>query len=335
MRAVILDTDRSISLADRPQPKVGPGQVLVKPDFVGICGSDLHAPELDVFARPVVLGHEFAGRIVATGEGVDRWREGDKVTVNPNANVCHACAACRAGRYNLCGAIFENSIGLGRDGGMAEAVALDEVYLRSLPDSLSTQHGAWTEPLAVAVRAVRGANYRLGEPTVVIGAGPIGLLVVQVLRRAGATSIGVIEPTEFRRKKALEVGATEAFAPGAETVAQFTTGEGPSYVFECSGHPTALQTAVSIVAPSGHIRLIGVAGQPTAMNSVDALSKEVTISASFIYDAEFEIAIDLLAAGAIDVDALTSDVLELRQYADAFSRLRGGGTAIKILLEAR
>ena len=335
MRAVILDTDRTITLADRPHPDVGPGQVLVKPDFVGICGTDLHAPELDIFARPVVLGHEFAGRVVATGVGVKAWREGDKVTVNPNANVCHACAACRAGRYNLChDAVFKNSIGVARDGGMADAVALDEVYLRRLPDSLSTQHGAWTEPLAVAVRAVRGASYRLGEPAVVIGAGPIGLLVVQVLRRAGATAIAVIEPAEFRRQKALEVGASEALAPGAEAVAYLGAEITPSFVFECSGHPTALQTAMSIVAPGGHVRLIGVGGEPAAMNAMDALLKEVTISANFIYDVEFEIAMNLLADGAVDVDALTSDILELGQFADAFSTLRRGGSAIKVLLGA-
>ena len=246
------------------------------------------------------------------------------MTVNPNANVCHACAACRAGRYNLCGAIFENSIGLGRDGGMAEAVALDEVYLRrpfrfpldsarGLDGAAGSRRPGGARSQLSSWRAHRRDRRRTNR--LACGSGAAS---------AGATSIGVIEPTEFRRKKALEVGATEAFAPGAETVAQFTTGEGPSYVFECSGHPTALQTAVSMV---GYERAYQAHRRRPPANR-DEFGGRIEQRGHDLSELHLrrgvEIAIDLLAAGAIDVDALTSDVLELRQYADAFSRLRGG-----------
>jgi threonine dehydrogenase-like Zn-dependent dehydrogenase len=161
------------------------------------------------------------------------------------------------------------------------------------------------------------------------------LLVVQVLRAAGAVSIGVIEPSEFRRQVALQVGASAAWAPAAAGPSELASDVGtPTYVFECSGHPTALQTAIAFVAPGGHVRLIGASAAPVPINSMDALLKEVTISANFIYDAEFEVAIRLLAEGAIDVDALTSGVLALDEFDEAFRAMRKSDNAIKLLLTA-
>lgn len=335
MKAIVLDSDRRVVLTERPEPHPGAGEVLIRPEFVGICGTDLHAAEISAFRPPVVLGHEFAGVVVDTGDGVTDWRPGDRITVNPNGNFCDACDECRRGRYNLChSAIFENPVGVACDGGMAEAVALKEVYLRRLPDSLDTRRAAWTEPLAVAVRAVRGARFRLGEASVVIGAGPIGLLVAQVLRRAGASTVVTIEPSRFRREKALQVGATLALPSREEALARFGGGlPRPRYVFECSGHRTALDTALKIVAPGGHIRMIGVATEPLQIVSLDAIAKEVTISGNFIYTDEFEMAIDLLAAGEVDVDTLTSAVLPLEAHVEAFAALRQPDGAIKVLLQ--
>lgn len=335
MRAIVLDAERRVVLAERPEPEPGAGEVLVRPEFIGICGTDLHAAEISAFRPPVVMGHEFAGSVVATGEGVTGWQPGDRVTVNPNANVCGTCEECRQGRYNLCrSAIFDHPVGVACDGGMADAVVLKEVYLRRLPDSLDTQRAAWTEPLAVAVRAVRGARFRLGAASAVIGAGPIGLLVTQVLRRAGASSIVAIEPSEFRRAKALQVGASTAFASREEALERCGVDlPRPRYVFECSGHRMALETALKLVAPGGHVRMIGVSAQPVPITSLDAISKEVTISGNFIYTDEFEMAIELLAAGDVDVDSLTSAVLPLDAYADAFAALRHPESAIKVLLQ--
>ena len=142
------------------------------------------------------------------------WKAGQLVTVNRNGNVCHRCAACRSGRANLCTvATLERPAGVARDGGMAELVALHTSYLQPLPDGLDTRHAAWTEPLAVAVRAVRTSPAKVGDRVAVIGGGPVGQLVLQVLRRAGMGQVAMVEPSTFRRQTATRLGADQALAP--------------------------------------------------------------------------------------------------------------------------
>jgi 2-desacetyl-2-hydroxyethyl bacteriochlorophyllide A dehydrogenase len=335
MKAVILSGERRHELVEVPAPEPRSGEVLVRSEFCGICGSDLHAPELtDLFRSGVIAGHEFAGEIVAVGPDVEGWQPGQRVTVNPNGNVCGRCRYCREGRYNLCQvATVERPAGVAVNGGMAEYVALHTSYLRALPDAVDTRRGAWTEPLAVAVRAVRTSPLRLGDSVAVVGGGPVGQLILQLLRRAGASRVVMIEPSAFRRDTALRVGADEALTP-SDAADRLAAGELAEldHVMECSGHPTALQMGLDLVAAGGSIRLVGMPTSPPAFDAVQAIFKEVSILTGFIYVDEFSQAIDLLAAGAVDVDTLTSTVSPLADFADAFAALRRPESTIKALI---
>lgn len=334
MKAVVLDETRQLQLVDRPVPEPRSGEVLVRSEYCGICGTDLHAPELEIFATPVVMGHEFAGVLAAVGPDVTGWKEGDRVAVNPNANVCGTCEHCRAGRNNLCNAAINvNSLGVRRDGGMAEYVSIPAVHLVALPEEVDTFRGAWTEPLAVAVRAVRNSGLRLGDSTAVIGGGPVGLLVLQLIRRAGATRTMLVEPSEFRRAAAITLGADEAISPqdlsGTLASGDFRLVD---RVFECSGHPTAMQTSIDMVAPGGTIRLIGASPKPLAFTALDALYKEINLSANFIYVGEFAQAIELLSRDLVDVQSLISTIVPLDDYESAFTALRQPESTIKAFI---
>ena len=335
MKAVLLNESREMELIERPVPEPGPGEVLLRSDYCGICGTDLHASELDIFLAPVVIGHEFAGEVVAIGADVVGWAAGDRAAVNPNGNVCGRCEYCRAGRYNLCAvATGVNSAGVGRDGGMAEFVALPTAHLHRLPEQVDNVRGAWTEPLAVAVRAVRNSGLRLGESVAVIGGGPIGLLVLQLVQRSGATRTVLVEPSEFRQRSGTDLGADEVLAP-QDFAAAIGTGEfrPVDRVFECSGHPTALQTAIDMLLPGGAIRLVGASPRPLAFSAMDALYKEIHLSANFIYVDEFDEAIRLLSRELVDVGSLTSTVVALDDYESAFAALKQPDTTIKALIK--
>ena len=335
MRAVVFGDDRKIRLEEVPVPEVGPRDVLLRPHFCGICGTDLHAPMIASFRSRVVMGHEFSGEVVATGEQVHGWEPGARVVVNPNGNLCGACGACREGRLNLCrSAVFENGIGIQHPGGMAELVTVDPKVLHRLPDSVSSEQGALVEPLAAAVRVVRRSRFRLGSSAAVIGTGPMGLLVIQVLRRAGAGTITAIELSAFRRQAALDLGADLALDPETEPPTDLfgTELEPPEFVFECSGAQGSLELAVDIVRYGGRVALMGLASRPVEVTSTNVIGKEVDVVGSIIYVEEFPLAIDLLAKGAFDIESLISLVLPITRFDDAFEALANPVSTLKILL---
>ena len=336
MKAVILNRHRAHELVTVADPDPGPGEVLIRSHFCGICGSDLHAPQLtDLFQTEVIAGHEFAGEIVALGPNVTGWSVGQLVTANPNGRVCHECRYCSEGRYNLCHvATYENPLGVAKHGGMAEYVAAHVSYVHALPDGLDTRRAAWTEPLAVAVRAVRTSPLRLGDSAAVIGGGPVGQLVLQLLRRAGARRVIMVEPSAFRRKMALDLGADEALTPD-ELSARNAADEFDEvdHIIECSGHVTAVQTGLSMVAAGGSIRLVGISPTPPAFDATTLVTREVQLLGGFIYVEEFATAIELLAAGAVDVDILTTGTTTLDAFAEAFEALRQPDQSMKVLIQ--
>jgi len=334
VKAIRLNDARRMELIERRDPVPGPGEVLVRSYYCGICGTDLHAGEIDVFQTGVIIGHEFSGEVVALGGGVTDWSVGDRIVANPNGLVCGECKYCRSGRYNLCSvATVENPLGVGKDGGMAELVAVKTPYLNRVPEGLDMKTAAWTEPLAVAVRAVRTSGIRVGDSVAVVGGGPVGQLVLQVARRSGAGVITVIEPSPFRRELALAVGADEALSPeDLKQRLEFGDWQEVDLVMECSGHPTAVQTSVDIAAAGGTIRLIGMAPTSPSFNSQQLLFKELSILGGFIYIEEFPIALDLLARGAIDTTTLTSLVTSMDNFDAAFKALENPESTMKVLI---
>ena len=286
-----------------------------------------------MFVPPVVIGHEFSGVVVDVGKGVRSWSIGDRGAVNPMANVCGQCDACRRGQHNYCQeAIYRRAVGVSRNGGMAELIAVPAAMVHRLPSSVGPHAGAWVEPAAVAVRAVRSSSVRMGDSVVVIGGGPIGLLVLQVLHAVGVHAVTVVEPSPMRRAVAQKLGATAVLDPSELEATAAGTFDG---AFECSGHPSAFQSAARAVRHAGFVRLVGAATAPVCFESIGLLHKELQVSASFIYVDEFPIAIDLLASGAIDVASLTTHLVPLARFEEAFTAMRAGDRAIKALVTVR
>jgi threonine dehydrogenase-like Zn-dependent dehydrogenase len=334
VRAVILNQDRRVVFADVPAPTPRETEVLLKPHFIGICGTDLHAPELAVFTPPVIMGHEFAGVISWVGSEVTGWHVGDRVVIQPNANVCGVCEFCRLGQYHMCyRAIWEESLGARRDGGMAELAALAPPYLYRLPDDVTMEQGALIEPLACAVRAVRRSGISVGDAAAVIGAGPLGLLVLKVLLAAGVGSVAVIQRSEFRRMAAERIGATTVLAPEAAS-AVFSAGdlEHPRWVFECSGGAGAVRLGIDIVKNGGTVVLMGAGSEPAGFDQYPLLAKECTLLPSFIYADEYPFAIRMVEAGDVDPSDLITSVLPLDRIDEALAAVASPKDSIKVLL---
>lgn len=332
MKAVLFEADgeRTDAVDD---PQAGPGELLLDVAFCGICGSDLHAGEPD-FRPGTVMGHEFSGVVAAIGADVTGWAIGDRVCVNPNGAWCGTCAQCVAGEVNMCPAIWDNVVGLSRNGGLAAQTAVPARMVHRLPDSVSLEAGAWVEPVAVALRTVHRSGAGVGDHAVVFGAGPIGLLVTMLLKAAGLAEITVVEMSPERRAKATEVGATAVLDP-AETdpVTYFgTAAPAPRYAFECTGVAQVTETAVRVLRPHGRLTVTGFARRPPQYQAADLLFKEIDIRGSFIYVEEFAQAIDLLARGVIDIAPLTSGIVDLIDAQTAFDAMRTSPAAVKYLI---
>ena len=342
MRAVALTSEGGLEVVDRPEPKPGPGEVVVAVERCGICGSDLHLKASGMLPAGAVLGHEFAGTIAARGEDAPaRLAEGLRVAVLP-AGRCGRCDMCRAGRDNLCLAQPLTAIGLGvNDGANAEYVKVPAASCHLLPPHVAAEPGALVEPYAVALHAVRtsrlpGAVEAGTGPSVgIVGAGTIGLMCLAAARRAGATRLAVAEPDEVRRAVAESMGA--AVVPDASRLGHAL--DGPlDVVFEAAGAPLTPAMAVQAARPGGQVVLLGVpgTGQQIAMPGLVWLIKEVDVVTSMAYTSEeFATAVGHVASGAVDAVVAESDVRPLEDGPRSFDELGRPGGPVKVLLAPR
>ena len=334
MRALVLKENGYI-VDERPMPEPDAGEVLFRTHYSGVCGTDLHAPQLGTYGKDVVIGHEFAGEVVAVGPGVQGWQIGDRAAIHPKGDSCGSCSECREGWRNLCSdPVVSINPGILRDGGMAAFASIPSGKLRRLPEEVSLLEGAWAEPIAVALRSVNRSGFPVGRRAVVVGAGPIGLLVTMLLRHAGATHITVLEPSEMRRDKAAEVGADLTINPISDdpTTIFGSSLPRPDYVFECSAAVPALASAVDIIKPHGTLTLVGVPMEMIPLPSYRAITKEIDIRTSVSNVDEIDRAIELLAAKKLDIAPLTSEVVPLEGVLGAIERLEQG-RAIKVLVQ--
>jgi (R,R)-butanediol dehydrogenase/meso-butanediol dehydrogenase/diacetyl reductase len=330
VRAVKVAEDRRLVVVDCPVPEPGPGQALIEVSYCGICGSDLHFREVpELFPAGTVPGHEFSGRIVCVGDGVRGWSAGDRVCVLPFGQ-CGECAVCRAGDEQVCPHAVASGVGLGtgRPGAYAEQVVVDERMLFSLPDSVDDRAGTLVEPLAVAIRAVDQARADPDEPMLVLGAGPIGLLTAFVLRHRGCRRVVVCSRNPARARRAAALGLDTVSIEEVESV------ENPACVFDCAGTPASAQLAVQTLRPLGRLLLVGLSLTPLDLAAPPIVIKELEIRGVIAYRrAQFQAAIDMLAAGAIAVDELITGVVPLGEAEAAFRALTARGSEkLKILL---
>jgi (R,R)-butanediol dehydrogenase/meso-butanediol dehydrogenase/diacetyl reductase len=292
MRAVKLLDAHLLELVELAEPEAAPGEVVVRVDGCGICGSDLTSYKVGLFTG-TVLGHELAGMIESLGEGVTGWVVGDEVVIDPKI-PCGACEDCRIGASHRCAMALTAGIGFARDGGYAERVAVQAALLHRLPAGLALEHACLVEPLSVAIHGVERARLRPGDAAVVIGLGSIGLLTVATLHARGIAPIVGVDPVADRRRLALDLGATTALAELREVRGVIAP---PPAVIECSGYAPLLHAAADLVAPGGRLVLVGVPFGETTVVPLMWVTREIEIIGSIASSAaDFDASLRMLAA---------------------------------------
>jgi L-iditol 2-dehydrogenase len=330
MKALVLLAPSELAYTDVDAPEPGAGETLVEVRACGICGSDVHGFDGSTGRRlpPLVMGHEAAGVVAAAGSGVGRWRPGDRVAFDSTI-CCGECEYCRSGRSNLC--LSRAILGVStpehrKDGAFAEYVTVPERLLVAMPDDLRFEEAALAEPVAVALHAVARAETASGESAVVVGTGVIGLLVIQVLRAAGVDKVIGIDLDAARLRLARELGAThvlDADLPElADAVLEATGGRLADVALEAVGTPAAVQTAIGCVRRGGRVVLIGNLAARVDIPLQRVIADELTLNGSAASAGEYKQALDLLAAGVVDVSPLISAVAPLSEGVDWFRRLR-------------
>jgi 2-desacetyl-2-hydroxyethyl bacteriochlorophyllide A dehydrogenase len=334
--AVRYTAARTLDTAPAEARSPGPGEVELAPAYVGICGTDLHIFHGDMDARvaaPAVLGHEMSGRVVGVGPDVEGWRPGDAVTVMP-LRWDGTCPACRAGHRHVCQHL--DFIGIDSPGAMQQRWTVPASTLIRLPGSLPLDRAALVEPTAVAVHDVGRAEVRDGEKAVVVGGGPVGILIALVARAAGA-DVRVVELSGHRRLLAQELGLA-TWDPAADDVPeltrQWTGGAGADVAFEVSGAAGGVDTAVEVLGVRGRLCLVAIHPRPREVNLHRFFWRELTLVGARLYDrSDFERAVALVADGTVPAERLISKVVPLTEAPAAFEALEGGGDVMKILLD--
>lgn len=334
MKAVVYAAQDELRLADVPVPRPDPEEVLVEVGHVGICGSDLLVWEggLDRVRPPVVLGHEFCGTVV-DANGCAGVRDGQRVAVEPLLS-CGQCLACRAGHGHVCRTL--RVIGVDVDGAAARYVKVPASRLHTIPDGVSLRDAALTEPTSVAVHMVRRSGVAAGDRVLVLGGGPIGVLVALVARTNGVGDLVVSEPNPRRRDRLAGFGI-DTFDPGAagvETLLDRTDDEGFDVVFEVAGVAATLAAAPHLARVRGTILLGGLPHHPVAAPFATAVMREQHLLGSRVYESrDMADAIELIAAGRIPVaDLVTREVALTDAIPEAYEVLRAGRDELKILV---
>lgn len=312
MSAAVFRRPGSVVIEDRDVPSPGPGEVLVRVEACGVCGTDFHIFKGEAPARPpVVLGHEYCGEVVALGEGVAGLQPGDRVAVDPNI-ACGRCYHCRLGKVHLCESM--EALGVTMDGGFTEYSVVPATQCHVLPAGMPAVQGAFVEPVACCVHGIDLAGIRPGNTVVVLGGGTIGLILLQLAQRSGATTLIVSEPVQKKRELALELGATLAVDPlsaDLEEQVRAVAPAGADIVIEAVGRPETVEAAVRIAARGGCILLFGVVPEDAKVpvSPFAIYKKELRIQGSYVNPFTFSRAISLLASGAVKVEPLVEQVV--------------------------
>lgn len=327
--------DRRVETVEASPRSPHAGEVQIRVAYTGLCGTDLHVVHGDMdqrVTRPFAFGHEMSGVVAAVGEGVTTVRPGQHVTVMP-LEWDGTCPACRAGHQHICQNL--DFVGIDSPGSLQELWTVPERIVIPVPESASLQHMALVEPVAVAVHDVRRSGLSVGERALVIGGGPIGLLIATVARHRGAEVV-VSEVDATRRAQAAELGFDVIDPLGADAVAaveDWTQGAGADVVFEVSGAAAALRSATSFAKVRGTVVIVAIHSVPREIDVQRIFWRELRLLGARVYERiDFEDAIELVADGVIPADRLITDVVPLEQTEAAFARL-GSGQAMKLLVD--
>ena len=337
MRAAVYYANRDVRIEERPVPRIGPGEILLRVEASGICGSDV----VEWYRRPkapLVLGHEVAGLVEAVGAGVTGFVPGQRIATTHHV-PCDACGLCLAGRHSLCDTLRRTHFD---PGGMAEFVRLPALNVErgtfAVPDGVGAVAASFVEPLACTVRAQRVAGVGPGKSVAVLGSGLSGLLQVQLARALGATPVVASDVHPFRRDAAARLGAdvvVDAREDVPAAVRGVTGGRGADAVIVCTGAPAALAQGFRCAARGGTVLLFALlpAGEEHPVPLGDLWQGGVTVTSSYAGPpADMRVALDLIASGRVDVLATVTHRLPLEQAAEGFRLTAEAGASLKVIL---
>ncbi len=336
MKAIVFEGEHRFELKDVPVPQPGEKDVLISVDTCGICGTDVHIYEGTFPADfPVIIGHEFAGRVEEIGKEVKNFGIGDRVTVDPNI-TCGKCEWCRKGQKHLCPHLI--NLGVKVNGGFAEYAKVKEAYVYHLPEDLDLESASFTEPLSCCLHGIDLAQIKSGDAVVILGAGPIGLLMLQLAEISGAEKVVSMDPVEKRRNLAIRLGVDLALDPTTtnvvNSVEEFLDGKADR-VIECVGSSHTQEDSLSFVKPGGRVVWFGVA-DPKAevrINPFHIYRNEIAVVGSFVNPYTTERSIKLLSSGRIKVKDLITHRFRLDQLDEAIKTYLDDKNRVKIVMK--
>lgn len=322
----ILVTPGTMRIQPAPVPTPKEDEILLKVEYVGICGSDIHGFESGPFIPPkdpnqkIGLGHECAGTVAAVGSKVTKFKVGDRVNIEPGV-PCGKCRFCLSGHYNICPDVDFLATQPNYRGALTNYITHPEAFTYKLPDNMSTMEGALVEPAAVGVHAAMEAGVKPGKRIVILGAGCIGLMTLQACRSMGASEIIVADVIEKRLHMAKQLGAAYTVDGREEdTVARTRElfGEwGADIVFETAGSPVTARQTTRLVARGGRIMIVGTVPGDTPINFL-SINREVKIQTVFRYANNYPMTIEAIASGRFDVASMVTDIYDYSQVQRAF-----------------
>lgn len=333
MQAYVIEKAQQGGVKEKPIPEPGETEVLIKVMSAGLCGTDAHIYLGEYYSSfPLVPGHEFSGVIAKVGKGVKRFREGQRVVADPNV-FCEKCCFCKENRQNLCQDF--KAIGVTTDGAFAEYVVAPEASVFPI-EKMSFREGVLIEPLACVIYGQMRARPRLGDSVLIFGAGPIGLLHLQLAKRNGAAFVAVVDIKEERLALAKKLGADYIFRNkpelGQELAEEFPFGF--DLVIDSTGVPDVVEKALSFVKNAGKLLIFGVCptNSQIKISPYDIYKRDLKIIGSFALKKTFQPAINMIESKLIDVAAVIGEEITLAQLSDQMNRFIEGKTFMKTII---
>lgn len=338
MKAIVYNPAKGIEIKETPRKAITEsGEVIVKVEWAGICGSDIVAWQggFERIKRPVILGHEFTGTVVETDSSIKELYMGKRVVVEPIVS-CNSCELCKTGNYNICSNL--KVIGLDADGGFASFVKVPVNRLHFIPDILSFEDAVLSEPVGVAMHMTKEAGLKYGDEVLILGAGPIGILVGLVAKESGAVKIGITDINKYRLNLARQFGLT-AFDAGSGNLKKELSGffakRGPDISFELAADRSTLDTAINMTKIKGTILAGGIFKDYPSLNMKKVTLKELNILGSRMYNfLDFKKAIKFLTSTELNLKLLISEKLSIEEAIEkGFKRILAGDDIMKVILK--
>ncbi len=321
MKAVVIEGPGKLAILEKPVSEPGPGEVLIRVKYCGICGSDLHAYKTGFLQPDLTIGHEFSGIIEAVGPDCPMWAPGDRVTGN-NIIACGSCLYCSQGRDNICPNM--QRLGITGDGAMAEFILFPQTMLYRLVAQTPLEIAALTEPLSVGIHALKKVQPLQVREALIVGAGSIGLMLLVLLKQCGLDKIIVAEPNLFRGRLAQELGASDLINPDQQSLEReidhITNSCGINLVFECAGNAKSIETAVDLGASGSQIVVMSICHEPVELGFLSLVTREKTIITAFgKTQSDFKEAVEMINSGYLSLSPLITGTVPLESAEEGFS----------------